>query len=62
MKEKKTYKTKWFEFTPDWSGFSLRYQLSGNYDTKPVLQIYLIWGKIFLYMPWVHYKKVERFI
>lgn len=60
MKEKKTYRNKWFEFTPDWSGFSLRYQLSGYYDTKPALQIYLIWGKLFLYMPWTHYRKVER--
>jgi hypothetical protein len=60
MKEKKTYKNEWFSFTPEWCGFSLRYQLSGYYDTKPVLQIYLIWGKLFLYMPWVHYRKVER--
>ena len=56
----KTYKGKWYEFTPDWSGFALNYELSGYYDEKPVLQIYLIWGKLFLYMPWKHYKKVER--
>jgi len=60
MKEKKTYKSSWYNFTPEWSGFNLKYELSGYYDTKPVIQIYLIWGKLFLYMPWTHYKKVER--
>ena len=60
MKEKKRYKNKWFEFTPGWSGLYLRYQLSGYYDTKPVIQIYFLWGKLFLYMPWTHYRKVER--
>lgn len=60
MKEKKTYKSSWYEFTPDWSGFALRYELSGYYDYKPVLQIYFIWGKLFLYLPWRHYKKVKR--
>ena len=60
MKEKKTYKSSWYEFTPEWCGFALNYELSGYYDTKPVLQVYIIWGKLFLYFPWTHYKKVER--
>jgi len=60
MKEKKTYKSSWYEFTPDWSGFSLKYELAGYFEHKPTIQIYLIWGKLFLYMPWSHYKKTER--
>jgi hypothetical protein len=60
MKNIKTYKSKWYEFTPDWSGFAITYELAGYYDTRPVLQIYFIWGKLFLYMPWTHYKKVKR--
>jgi len=56
---KKEIKNKYFEFTPEWSGFSIQYHLAGYYDTKPILQIYFIWGKLFLYLPWKHYKKVE---
>ena len=53
------YKNKYFEFTPEWSGFNIQYHLAGYYDTKPILQIYFIWGKLFLYLPWKHYKKIE---
>ena len=60
MKEKKTYRSNWYEFTPDWSGFHLCYELAGYFSPRPVLQIYFIWGKLFLTMPWHHYKKIER--
>ena len=60
MKEKKTYKSSWYEFTPSWSGFALNYDIAGYYTRHPVLQIYLIWGKLFLYLPWYHYKKIKR--
>lgn len=56
----KTYRGKWYEFTPDWSGFHLAYEVAGYYDNRAVLQIYFIWGKLFLFLPWKHYKKVER--
>ena len=59
MKEHKTYKSKWYEFTPTWSGFHLSYHLAGYFHSIPMLQIYFIWGKLFLYLPWRHYKKVE---
>lgn len=59
MKYTKTYKTKWYEFTPEWSGFNLKYHIAGYDDPRPMLQIYIIWGKLFLYLPWYHYKKVE---
>ena len=60
MKEKKTYKSSWYEFTPDWSGFNLSYDLAGYFSPKPELQIYFIWGKLFIHLPWRHYKKIER--
>lgn len=60
MKEKKTYRGRWYEFTPAWSGFHLCYELAGYFSPRPVLQIYFIWGKLFLTMPWHHYKKIER--
>ena len=56
----KTIKTRYFEFTPTWSGFDIKYHVAGYFDQKPMLQIYFIWGKLFLYLPWKHYKKVER--
>src|ERR1035437_2719666 len=59
MKNIKTYKTKYFEFTPDWSGFSIKYHVAGYFDSNPSLQIYFIWGMLFLYLPWKHYKTVE---
>ena len=52
-------KNKYLEFTPEWSGFSIRYHIAGYFDPKPILQIYFIWGKLFIYFPWRHYKKVE---
>ena len=60
MKNHKTYKTKYYEFTTGWSGFDLKYHLASYFDSKPMLQIYFIWGKLFLYLPWKHYKKVPR--
>ena len=59
-KGKKTYKGKWYEFTPDWSGFSIKYHVAGYYDTRPMLQLYFIWGKLFIYLPWTHFIKKER--
>jgi len=56
----KTIKTKYFKFTPTWSGFDIKYHIAGYFESKPMLQIYFIWGKLFLYLPWKHYKKVER--
>ena len=60
MKDYKTYKSSWYEFTPGWSGFQLAYYIAGYFDSKPMLQIYFIWGKLFLYLPWRHYKKVKK--
>jgi hypothetical protein len=59
MKQHKTYKTSWYEFTPGWSGFHLIYELAGYFEPKPILMIYFIWGKLFLYLPWKHYRKIE---
>lgn len=59
MNNKKTYKNKYFEFTPEWSGFNIQYHVAGYFDSRPHLQIYFIWGKLFLYLPWIHYKKIE---
>lgn len=59
IKSIKTYKNKYFEFTPEWSDFSLKYHVAGYFDSRPYLQIYFIWGKLFLYLPWMHYKKIE---
>ena len=47
-KEKKTYQNKWFYFSPNWSGFSLSYR-QATYDEKAYIQIYFIWGKLFIY-------------
>ena len=60
MKEKKTYKSSWYEFTPTWSGFAIIYNLAGYFTPKPMLQLYIIWGKLFIYFPWRHYKKIKR--
>ena len=54
---KTTYKGKWYEFTPEWSGFHLAYHLAGYFNSRPMLQIYFIWGKLFLYLPYYHYKE-----
>jgi hypothetical protein len=59
MKQHKTYKTSWYEFTTGWSGFHLIYEMAGYFEPKPILMIYFIWGKLFLRMPWKHYRKVE---
>ena len=59
MKEHKTYKNKWFEFTPTWSGFAITYHVAGYFDPHPMLQIYFIWGKLFLYLPYKHYKMIK---
>lgn len=56
----KTFKNKYFEFTPNWSGFDIKYHIAGYFDRRPMLQIYFIWGKLFLYLPWLHYKLVEE--
>ena len=56
----KTYKNKYFEFTPEWSGFDIKYHVAGYFDTYAILQIYFIWGKLFLHLPWRHHKKVKR--
>ena len=53
---KKTHKSTWYEFTPTWSGFHISYDIAGYYTTRAMLQIYLIWGKLFLYLPWRHYE------
>lgn len=47
-REPKTYHSKWFEFTPTWSGFAMSYW-ERSYDDRPMLQFYLIWGKLFIY-------------
>lgn len=60
MKEHKTYKGSWYEFTPGWSGFHLLYDVAGYFTSHPMLVIYFIWGKFFITLPWKHYKKVER--
>jgi hypothetical protein len=59
MEKNKTYKSKWFEFTTGWSGFHLIYEIAGYFEPKPILMIYFIWGKLYLYLPWKHYKKIE---
>lgn len=56
----KTIKGKNYEFTPTWSGFDIKYHVAGYFDPSPMLQIYFIWGKLFLKLPWKHYKRVER--
>jgi len=56
----KTIKNKYFEFTSGWCNPSLVYHVAGYHDPKPMLQIYLFWGKLFIYLPWYHYEKVER--
>ena len=53
-KEKKVYKTKWFTFYTGWSGFHISYEFAGYYDSRPQLILYIIWGKLFLYLPWMH--------
>jgi len=55
----KPFKNKYIEFTPDWSGFSLKYHIAGYFDPSPNLQIYFIWGKLFINLPWRHYKKIK---
>jgi len=55
----RTIKNKYFEFTPEWSGFTLKYHLAGYFSPTPCLQIYFIFGKLFIYLPWRHYKKIE---
>jgi len=54
-----TFKNKYIEFTPEWSGFNITYHVAGYFDSRPNLQIYFIWGKLFIYLPWKHYKKIE---
>lgn len=56
----KTVKNYYFEFTPEWSGIDIKYHVAGYHEFRPMLQIYFIWGKLFLNLPWVHYKKIER--
>jgi hypothetical protein len=56
----KTYKNKYFEFTPEWSGFDIKYHIAGYFDEYAMLQIYFIWGKLFIYLPWRHYKIIKR--
>jgi len=58
-KDEKTYIGKNFEFTPGWSGFHIKYKLAGYFDERPCLMIYFIWGKLYLFLPWRHYKKIE---
>lgn len=53
-------KNKYLEFTPEWSGFSIKYHLAGLTSSSAILQIYFIWGKLFLYLPWKHSKLLER--
>lgn len=60
MKKSKIYKSSWYEFTPEWSGFNLGYHVAGYFSSKPILQIYFFWGKLFIYLPWKHYKKVKK--
>lgn len=60
MKEHKTYRGRWYEFTTGWSGFHLLYDVAGYYTSHPMLVIYFIWGKLFITLPWYHYKKIER--
>ena len=59
MEQIKTYKTNLYEFTPTWAGFDIKYHIAGYFSYKPMLQIYFIWGKLFLNLPWTHYKKIE---
>ena len=54
----KTYRKKWFEFTTGWSGFIIKYHVAGYFDSRAMLQIYLIWGKLFIYLPYNHLKKI----
>jgi hypothetical protein len=56
----KTFKNKYFEFTPKWSGFNITYHVAGYFDPRAMLQVYFIWGKFFLYLPWKHYKLIEK--
>lgn len=51
---KKEYKGKWFNFYTGWSGFHITYELAGYFDPRPQLVLYIIWGKLFLYLPWTH--------
>lgn len=60
MKNRREFKNKYFEFTSGWSGFDLKYHIAGYYESGAMLQIYFIWGKLFIYLPWRHYKKVPR--
>jgi len=59
MKIDRIYKTKYFEFTPRWSGFNITYHVAGYFEPRAKLQIYIIWGCFFIYLPWKHYKKVK---
>ena len=51
---RKEYRTKWFSFYTGWSGFHISYDLAGYFDPRPQLILYIIWGKLFLYLPWRH--------
>lgn len=47
LSEKREYRGDNYYFETGWSGFDLCYQESG-YDSRSSLQIYIIWGKLFL--------------
>lgn len=54
MKEEKVYKGKWYTFYPKWSGFHISYNLAGYFDSRPQFVFHFIWGKLYLYLPWIH--------
>ena len=49
--EKRTFRNNWFEFTPSFSGFSLRYYVASYFNNKPVINICLGFGNLFIYLP-----------
>lgn len=56
----KSIRTKYFEFTTGFCDPSFVYHFAGYNEPIPMLQIYPFWGKLFIYLPWRHYKNVKR--
>jgi hypothetical protein len=47
-----SYRNNWLEFTPCWfPEFALCYDVAGYHDSRPMIQIYFIYGKLFIHLP-----------
>ena len=57
--ERKTFNNEYIEFTTGWSGFDIKYHVAGYFNPYASIQIYMIWGMLFLTLPWKHHKKVK---